>query len=202
MVERRRTARRRRDPTGWTCSRRSSRRSCFLFSTVWGSRVPHFCIYSGVSWAAVKASEGGGDGAAAGDCVCTSSRAVAEVESRRRGMPLAAEVCRTHRRQALNCRIDGVTDAMVCGGVGVDVRPAAAVMLRKCGDGARAFAFSVNLRRPSATAVPRPPPGMASRRIAASMRGVTQQLSSLPLRRHVLPARCAVCCPPRCPRPL
>jgi hypothetical protein len=44
-------------------------------------------------------------------CVCTSSRAAAEVERRRRE-PLALGRCRTHRRHALNCHIDGVTRAM------------------------------------------------------------------------------------------
>jgi hypothetical protein len=44
-------------------------------------------------------------------CVCTSSRAAAEVESRRRVL-LALGRCRTHRRHALNCHIDGVTGAM------------------------------------------------------------------------------------------
>ncbi len=44
-------------------------------------------------------------------CVCTSSRAIAEVESRRR-VPLAVGNCRTHLRHALNWRREGV-EAMV-----------------------------------------------------------------------------------------
>jgi hypothetical protein len=44
-------------------------------------------------------------------CACTSSRAAAVVESRRRVL-LALGRCRTHRRHALNCHIDGVTGAM------------------------------------------------------------------------------------------
>jgi hypothetical protein len=70
----------------------------------------------------VVSSEGGGDGGAAvEDCVCTSSRATAEDERKRRGMPLAPDICRTHRRHVLNCRADGVTDAIAIENVVVDV---------------------------------------------------------------------------------
>ena len=75
--------------------------------------MPHFCMYSGVSWEPVfcvapsEGFEGGGGGVAFVGCVCTSSRATAEVERRRR-VPLAAGSCRTHLRQALNWRRVGV----------------------------------------------------------------------------------------------
>jgi hypothetical protein len=77
-------------------------------------------------------SEGGGAGGAAVEgCVCTSSRAVAEDERKRRGVPLVLESCRTHRRHVLNCRTDGVTDAMAInrGVARIIARRAAA---RKC----------------------------------------------------------------------
>lgn len=58
-------------------------------------------------------SEGGGGGGCGVDgCVCSSSRAMAEDESNRRGVPLALGNWRTHRRHVVNCRKDGVTDAM------------------------------------------------------------------------------------------
>jgi hypothetical protein len=90
--------------------------------------VPHFCMYSGTSpgvafWAAPSGGlDGVGGGVALDGCVCSSSRATAEVERRRRGEPLALGICRTHRRQALNCRIDGVTEAMAIDGVVDDVQ--------------------------------------------------------------------------------
>lgn len=87
--------------------------------------MPHFCIYSGTAgagafWAAPSGGfDGGGGGVAFAEGVCNSSRATAEVESRRR-VPLALGSCRTHLRQVVNCRIDGVA-AMAGGWLGVVV---------------------------------------------------------------------------------
>jgi hypothetical protein len=68
-------------------------------------------VSGGVSVA--SSDGGGGGGAGVVGCVCTSSRAMAEDERKRRGVPLAVGVGRTHRRQMLKFRIEGVTDAMV-----------------------------------------------------------------------------------------
>jgi large subunit ribosomal protein L4 len=90
-------------------------------------------------------SEGGGAGGAAVEgCVCTSSRAIAEDERKRRGVPLVLEICRTHRKHVLNCRTDGVTDAMASnrGVAGVFARRTAA---RKCGS--RGLGSNLQLRR-------------------------------------------------------
>jgi hypothetical protein len=70
----------------------------------------------------VASSEGGGvGGAGVEDCVWTSSRAIAEDERKRRGVPLVLDIWRTHRRHVLNCRVDGAMDAMAICGVVVDV---------------------------------------------------------------------------------
>lgn len=67
-------------------------------------------------------SDGGGAGGAGVEgCVCMSSRAAAEDERKRRGVPLAVGSCRTHRRQTLKCRTDGVTDAIGTEGGVADV---------------------------------------------------------------------------------
>lgn len=64
----------------------------------------------------VASSDGGGlGGAGVEDCVCTSSRAAAEDEKKRCGLPLALARWRTHLIHVLNCRIDGGTDAMAIG---------------------------------------------------------------------------------------
>ena len=63
----------------------------------------------------VVSSDGGGVGGAGSvDCDCSSARAGADDERKRRGVPLEAGRVRTHRRHALNCRTDGVTDAILC----------------------------------------------------------------------------------------
>jgi large subunit ribosomal protein L4 len=106
----------------------------------------------------VVSSEGGGVGGAAVEgCVCTSSRAVAEDERKRRGVPLVLESCRTHRRHVLNCRIDGVTDAIVSvrGVARVSARRTAA---RKCGR------YKLCLARSLFSAGPRPSTSVRPRR--------------------------------------
>jgi hypothetical protein len=193
--DRRRAARRRRDPTGCTCSLRSNRRSCFLFSTVWGSRVPHFCMKSGMACVSfgkvsVVSSEGGGvGGEGVDDGVCNSARAIVEVERKRRGVPLAVGSCRTHLRHVVNCRSDGVTGAMAISDGGDERHSTMRGQNVDAGWSVRRNPTLRNLRSDCTTL-----PGMASTRISAPIRGVTSQLGRLSIRQDALTARCNVCC--------
>lgn len=77
-------------------------------------------MYSGVSFDAASplagAPEGGGGGEVEEGVVCSSSRAAAEEDRKRRETPLKDASLRTHRKQALNCRTDGLTDAITTDG--------------------------------------------------------------------------------------
>lgn len=103
-------ARRRREPMGWMPSLRMRRRSVRLSSTRLGSSLPHFVMYSGISFFPACAG-GGGGGVEVAASVFTSSRAAAVVERCRTAVRAteALVVCCTHRRHAVNCL---VTDAI------------------------------------------------------------------------------------------
>lgn len=64
------------------------------------------------------AAAGGGGGGGVGWWVWSSSRAAAEDERSRRGAPFPLAVRRTQPRHALNCRMDGLTDAIAINGGG------------------------------------------------------------------------------------